>query len=547
MLYRIHGFEHPSLIPFFLASLLQPTRNTMNARPSFFRTLSDDELARLASFIASDTLLPLLASQECTFAPVIHLLISKLAFGNSIGIRFCFESSTLLIGKKSGYLSSINSMLKNCKGLRFTNVAVDFSREEYGDSLPFIGFGRLTQLFASYMDAESTSSLTICGRSISFMSFMDKNFLMSITNISIRTPPGEDIMSPIEMSLLKDIDLNLKVLEYKGIYLRYIEEIWEIVGSTLEVVHLPYVVGDDDDWIPSINQMKIHCRNLNSIQLGRLGRYGLTEEGETAYVDLICSFGPKLIQVELPAWLTEESFMKILRECVNVRIKYRTIETFKLPIVAERMETLEFAFHSCDDQVSENLGYLATAMRSCTSLTNLDVYIPHSCSSSEELMKALCTERLDSLEYLRLGFYWRICVPHSFKLISQVTSNLKKLHLSISNWVSSGRILDICRANPELSSIEIFFSRNSVPDNEWTSGDGIQHLLRGFRDCKALRTIRLFFKQECNFHKKVLNYCVPRRNTPHYIRIQYSNVEFQSHAGATKSWKMIRKSSSFSE
>jgi len=96
-------------------------------------------------------------------------------------------------------------------------------------------------------------------------------------------PFGKTICSRIDMSLLKDADLNLRVLRYDGDYSRYIEDIWGIVGATLEEVHLPCVFDDENDdnseWVQSMNQLKDHCGQLISIHLGRLGRYGFTEEG----------------------------------------------------------------------------------------------------------------------------------------------------------------------------------------------------------------------------------------------------------------------------
>jgi len=223
ILYSIRTvFDHPAVISFFcLFALLQPTCDTMNARESFF------------SLIESDTLVAQLSSNQCIFAPVIHLLISKLSFGNSIGISFGFESSTLYT--TSGDLSSIKSILEKCEGLRFTNVSIEFKNSgEYADAQSLMNFGRLTKLFASYMDSQSTSSLTIYNHNISCISVIDKNFLKRITELSICAPPREEISYRKDMSVLRDVDLNLRVLTYYGDKLIYIEDIWEIVGATLE-------------------------------------------------------------------------------------------------------------------------------------------------------------------------------------------------------------------------------------------------------------------------------------------------------------------------
>ena len=51
----------------------------MNESASLLLTLSRDELARVARYIDSPTVLALLEAEECLFAPVMHLLITKLS------------------------------------------------------------------------------------------------------------------------------------------------------------------------------------------------------------------------------------------------------------------------------------------------------------------------------------------------------------------------------------------------------------------------------------------------------------------------------------
>jgi len=109
------------------------------------------------------------------------------------------------------------------------------------------------------MNAESTSSLTIRDHNISCISVIGKNFLKTISELYVCAPLAEELRSRIDTSVLWNVDLNLSVLRYDGIYLRYIQDIWEIVGVTLEEVHLE-VSDDNAEWIQSMNQMKEHCR-----------------------------------------------------------------------------------------------------------------------------------------------------------------------------------------------------------------------------------------------------------------------------------------------
>jgi len=270
---------------FLHAHLLQPTL-LMNVHEPFFSTLSDDELARIVSFIKSDTLLALLMSKQCTFAPVIRLLVSKLAFRRFVPNTFCFESSTLRVGSSTGSISSIKSVLEKCEGLRFTNVSIEINMNKSGT----LNLGKLTKLFTSYMDAKSTSSLTIRGQNLDVVRFIDKNFTKTIKELSISAPPGERISS---------VGLNLRVLRYGGHNLSYIKDIWEILGATLEKVDLPSISDENTEWVESMKQMKDHCRNLNSIHLQHITIDFINEEGKGAYVDMICSFGSQLVQVDL--------------------------------------------------------------------------------------------------------------------------------------------------------------------------------------------------------------------------------------------------------
>jgi len=105
-------------------------------------------------------------------------------------------------------------------------------------------------------------------------------------------------------------------------------------------------------------------------------------------------------------------------------------------------------------------------MGSCSPLTNLYVSITDFSSSPEELMNALLPKRLNSLEFLQLEFEPHCKASHSINRISQVTSNLRELNLSLSEWVSSGTILDIWRANPQLLPISIYFLRNLVAERK---------------------------------------------------------------------------------
>jgi len=84
--------------------------------------------------VESDTLVVLLASKEGPFASIIHLLISKLVFGDNSRIRsrirFCFEYSTLFI-RRAGDLSILKDMLENCEKFRFKYVSIDFNGKDY--------------------------------------------------------------------------------------------------------------------------------------------------------------------------------------------------------------------------------------------------------------------------------------------------------------------------------------------------------------------------------------------------------------------------------
>jgi len=122
--------------------------------------------------------------------------------------------------------------------------------------------------------------------------------------------------------------------------------------------------------------MKDHCRNLNSIHLQHITIDFINEEGKGAYVDMICSFGSQLVQVDLVPWLTEGSLVQIVRECVNIRFKANfALNISKLSIVADRLETLKLVFNSSNGLDSENLRILSAAMGSCSLLTNLKVSI----------------------------------------------------------------------------------------------------------------------------------------------------------------------------
>lgn len=121
---------------------------------------------------------------------------------------------------------------------------------------------------------------------------------------------------------MRNSDLNLNVLDYPGYRLSYIADIWEIVGGTLEKVASGYLLDDNTGWVQAMNQLKANCGSLSSIQFQHSNSILITEEGEAAYVDLLCSYGPELIDVELSSWLKPESLHKIIRECVNLRCTY---------------------------------------------------------------------------------------------------------------------------------------------------------------------------------------------------------------------------------
>lgn len=86
------------------------------------KILSPDELARLVSFIDSDTLVSLLWSEASTFSSAIPLLSTRFYFFNRSRVQFDFKRSTLSIGISAENVPVAKSHLEGCKGLQFKRI-----------------------------------------------------------------------------------------------------------------------------------------------------------------------------------------------------------------------------------------------------------------------------------------------------------------------------------------------------------------------------------------------------------------------------------------
>lgn len=284
--YKIH--EIAAVVPPCILSTSSSAQlSIMNARKSFFETLSQDELARVVRYIESNTLLSLLLAKDCLFASVVHLVISNLKFDGPPGIHFHFDSSTICIGIQTYRFSLVKSLFRACEGLLFVNVSgyffipkvrKDHKQRKIEQTALF------TQILAPYLAPYSTVALTLDDHDIQVIDAIDKKFLRSVSNIVIESYTSKFPSSPLNMGLFREVGRNIKVFYHHGSFLSYFENIWEILGATLEKVTIESEPHENSEWVHCIRQLRIHCRKLVAIRLreDKYNRTSISEEDEPA-------------------------------------------------------------------------------------------------------------------------------------------------------------------------------------------------------------------------------------------------------------------------
>lgn len=327
---------------------------------------------------------------------------------------------------------------------------------------------RFTELFDSYLPSTTSICLTLLDYNIEVLRSIHKNFLRGITKLTIHPPPLLMPSSSLDITAFRNAGLYLKEFVYCGGCLSFMEDIWEVLGGSLETVTVRNVSGLNNGWVQCINKLKIYCGKLTRINFRNHKRRGnshrpvaITEEIESAYVDFLCSYGPQLVDVELFSELKTEYLMT-----------YSGHDFSRFPTLGNKLYSLNLFLKR--DVTYGNLSPLASAMQSCTSLTKLCAGLPDR-KITEDFIKALFPRPQNSLESLRLFFRKKSEIPSSFEHIALVTSQLKVLDWEIHSSLSPASIITVCHANPGLTSIRIACMYGLPPENgnlltgTWTS------------------------------------------------------------------------------
>lgn len=499
----------------------------MNPNASLFSTLSDDELARVVRHVDSATLIPLIVCESSEFAHVIHHLVSKLEFGFSSGVTFRFKDATLGVGVGSKY-DVVESVLEKSGGIRFKRVMLQNHED-------IVDIARFTDLFGRFLCSEitlkfkmGTTSYRGYGRGYGceFVKADSEDALQAIR--SSPTRPSE---------LLRVFTPGLKSFHYTGSYIRYFEDLWEIVGDTLEEVRIVDFpdCGFYAEWEQCIRKLKLHCRKLTSISMSNGYVRPVPKEREINFVDFISSYGTQLLHTNLHSWLGEESLNRIARECPNVRCNFvhERDGGHKFSVLGDRLHSLncDYTHEALDDDYKWTA--LSDSMKKCASLTTLRVAV-FGLTFTNDCIKAFLPTRMHALECLSLHARYDRCIhPDSFAYVATRTSNLRVLNIAVWAAISPASIRAICLANKHLRTVSIRNIRsldNVMPS--FISTEILREFIRAVLVCKDLRRLEIGFlgKWACEIDLREMFW--PLRST--CVSIKFSNGHFHNSDGKMK-------------
>ncbi len=240
----------------------------------------------------------------------------------------------------------------------------------------------------------------------------------------------------------------LKCFKYTGVSLKDHEAFWEIVGATLEELHLCY--NNSAPWRETLLDVEQYCRKLHTVMLDN-PLYDSNVDEET-FTDVLVSYGDQLLRANLHS-LDTPSCRRIVASCPNLRATFieKRHQFERVKVLGNCIESLRLRTRGNADWEP-----LREALKVCGRLNFLKIYRKDRRSFPQplniECIQSAFSTELSHLQKLHL---FPLRDSETLSCVARGTGNLVSVTIEAISAISVFDIEKLADSNPRLEHIHI--------------------------------------------------------------------------------------------
>ena len=424
------------------------------ASPTYFSSLSDELLSKIAAFSISHTRsgqgcstniqsdLCQLASEGSPFQAVAHQLVHTLVIQDINDLTF-LDTNPTEPGQIDFFSKNTNDQLRErilkCLGSSFKSIHCQVNHlkdstfphgiARYCTSVTKLELGWTTNHDAIH--AVIDNLLPTLSNSLEDLSITCRHFAFRAGRRSVMS------------SVLRHLQYGpciVKVLYVDYLFIANLTSLWPELGRTLRELSLRS--STKTGWTETIEEVKKHVRKLVAVSF--IG----SDLPNKQFVDMLVTYGAQLERVVFHVPERSEC-VRLITCCLNVSVTALSYISDMQHLVglSDRLNRLTLGLGLSDTEVDEesmskindNLNRLELAghctqvsLKSIFSHSFLDLHDLHICDSS------------------------LVLTCESIRNIARATGNLRRFHIVISTVVNPSRFESLARANPHMKELEVY-------------------------------------------------------------------------------------------